>query len=335
MIRSSKLCHTDRRNDSQNSNYPTGPNELTRLNLSAAPNGAFSRPVKRHREDREKVRFDKRERKPPGDRGGQLFNPQNTDVEIARNAGGKGMSGAEKRGITKGGDTRCGPDNKKGEAYRDRSDNGISVAQKQVEIGSADLKSSAKDSSTNPDNYNNNNNNNNNNNTNSNNNNNRTVAHPNKGAVKASETDPIRSHLLDTNRFYRSHLWREVPAKTGPFRPVTPRHRHRDTDHTSWQHHDPASRHIDNNRTDRAFRPVAPRRHRFHDPTSYSQSPTRCSSLITSPESILQTQIKALQSQSLHENVTNKEQPAGDILRGIGTFLVLRYLCVYVRFYFF
>ena len=319
MIRSSKLCHTDRRNDLQNSNYPTGPNELTRLNLSAAPNGAFSRPVKRHREDREKVRFDKRERKPPGDRGGKLFNPRNADVEMARNTGGKGISGSEKRGITNGGDTICGPDDKKGEAYLNQSDNGTNVVQKQVEIGSVDPKFSARDAGTNPENKN--------------------KTHPNKGTVKASETDPIRSHLLDTNRFYRSHLWREVPAKTGSFRPVTPRHRHRDTDHTSWQHHDPASRHIDSNRIDRAFRPVAPRRHRYHDPTSYSQSPTRCGSLIKSPESILQTQIKALQSQSLHENATNKEQPAGDVLRGIGTllFYFLRYefLVIFVRYNFF
>ncbi|KAL5255711.1 hypothetical protein ACHWQZ_G011063 [Mnemiopsis leidyi] len=48
------------------------------------------------------------------------------------------------------------------------------------------------------------------------------------------------------------------------------------------------------------------------------QSPPRCNSLISSPESILQTQIKALQSQSLHENVTNKEPGTGDALRGIG-----------------
>ncbi|XP_063674024.1 uncharacterized protein LOC134811198 [Bolinopsis microptera] len=48
------------------------------------------------------------------------------------------------------------------------------------------------------------------------------------------------------------------------------------------------------------------------------QSPTRCSAVLPSPESILQTQIKALQSQSLHENVINKDQPNGELLRGLG-----------------
>ena len=234
-----------------------------------------------------------------------MFDHPNRDVELTRNSLGQGTSGPEKRGMTKGGDSRSDSNSKNGGAYGESSDNRPRAVQKPTEMGNVDLKFPARDVNS----------------TSDNNKKTKPLIHSSNSAVKPSETDPIRTHLLDTNRFYRSHLWREVPAKTGPFRPVTPRHRqgHRDTDHTSWDHHGPTPRHIDNmNRTDRAFRPVAPRRQRFHDPTSYPQSPPRCNSLISSPESILQTQIKALQSQSLHENVTNKEPGTGDALRGIG-----------------
>ena len=279
-----------------------GPNELTRQDLSAAPNGAFSRPVKRQWDSRESNHVENRERKITSSRGTKTIESIETD-NTDKNEG-RVASESEKRGIIKkSADHRTQPNVNMGTQIS--RDGGLNKADAKigphmVQKGTYN-KSSESVFCNGAD-----------------------ARKPREKerniSVKPCDSDPIRSHLLDTNRFYRSHLWRELPSKPGDrsFRPVTPRSRltTRDPNHITW--HQDSPRQMDNNRTDRAFRPVTPRRQRYHDPSTFSQSPTRCSSILPSPESILQTQIKALQSQSLHENVINKDQPNGELLRGLG-----------------
>lgn len=123
-----------------------------------------------------------------------------------------------------------------------------------------------------------------------------------------ADTDPIRVHLSDRTRFYRTQYWRETSRpRERSFRPVTPRPR---TLHTS-RHPD---RTPDKPKINRAFRPVIPRKQRRY----YSQSPTRSTPLLaaSSPDSLLQHQISALQSQALKEPVKEPVDPS--LLRGLG-----------------
>ena len=281
-----------------------GPNELTRHYLSAAPNGAFSRPAKRHHDGKVTGHYGRTEIKQSCGKGTKNLESRETD-KVGNNEC-RVPSLCEKRGPKKIDTPRTEQSADVGTQIN-RNVTHDSVPKRGSQIGHKNPHNVANGRvSTDGDleelrpEYK------------------KTEGTESMSLIKPADSDPIRSHLLDTNRFYRSHLWRELPPGDRSFKPVTTRPRPRDMDNTNWQHDPP--RLIDNNRTDRAFRPVTPRRLRYHDPTSFSQSPTRCTPLLASPESILQTQIKALQSQSLHENVINKDQPTGELLRGLGKF---------------
>lgn len=292
VIRSSRL---DRRHDLQMNHYPTGPNELTRHDLSAAPNGAFTRPVKRQQDIRETNHAEKEDRIHNGEIRTKPYTSRESDDDRARVSseseirGGKSIetSRSEMRvDLWSHQNGRGVPLDDKHGQNRDRAVYDKGIGNRSLSMGDIQQLSDRRTETE-------------------------------RTSSRSADTDPIRSHLLDTNRFYRSHLWRELPPRSGDrsFRPITPRTR---PNRETWTHE---PRQIDSNRSNRAFRPVTPRRQRHSDHATFPQSPSRCASLIPSPESLLQTQIKALQSQSLHENVINKEQnqQTGELLRGLGT----------------